>query len=1047
MDDRKPGTKAPEPNAMASGWSLAHALDGATRRTKPKASLSRHLVGYRVARTVDEETSGAAVPHPGVPFDAAAAQTSSEDGALVARAAQAGEASWAHERIALIGRALDEEAKRLAADPEKAGKVAEHLAPLIEQAFAGADAEAPGDYARAIVGRERELLETELLAERAVMSVAATQRAEYTAQQTILADELALLKAQPQRWAATHARRGRSIDDLPLDETRKRALKGATARAQANAAAEGLLQQDASWLLEDLDDPEFASALGADDAARWRSEAETAIGQRADRIAAESAERALLAAADMRATLKRLKDKDDGPLPSQAEVAAALGGDDAARVALAAALKGRKRRYAETSVALMAPADEARWIAAAPDKETRTVREQVVATKRAAVAGNPGRWLMKNSATLKELAKDATDDPAHLPRLIEQYATLRNQVRGRAANDDGTGAIGEDATRTSIDANAEAPLPDEMAAALAEQVLAGETPQARIDALTKTLDGAAGAGSNEDYGAGADADGHTQATSIARQLEALALPEGTAATWAQLSNPYTRRAARIALLGAFAKQIREEEAVLTGEGEDLAIVGEDGEDTLSEDAIGKISEAVESIPQFAFRAPIPLTARQALIRRELDLLVKNGDISRAEADRFLADERLQSFVETELPQDVAAALASGEKSELVDALSIASDYILLGAEKLAELEEEYGWWIRGALFVGRTVIFGPISAFLSGAADVGIEKFLEEYGQEAIEFLIDGAGHLVKGVLPDADDATAQKIAVAGIIAGSLLLGVGSIPKIVRHVAGRFRRSSPNVETTFSNVSQSNDPSNDNLRPHDVSTSDGIQALDEYLDSLSFRKLPSNKSVMNDFLLDPELLDVPLAEKAAIKDHFAYVLLPRAVEIEFATRLGPLVDKAGLQLLSQYRLPIGDSGRHSVPDFMIVRRDPGPVDFDKDVPALLEFIQKDLKAIFEAKSGAGELTGPQRALRRWILSITHGADVRAINMPIGAVSEDSLIRAMSETLHRAHNRIDVANITRVLRVVVKNSNPGLPVWVVMLSGAIALGMLGEESET
>ena len=152
MDDRVPGTMAPEPNSMASGWSLAHALEGASRRASPKASLSRHLVGYRAAAN-----DGAAVPHPGLPFDAEAAQPSPEDAALIARAAQSGEAAWAHERVSLIARALDDEASRLAGDPQKAGKVAEHLAPLIEQAFAGADAEAPGDYARAILGRERAL--------------------------------------------------------------------------------------------------------------------------------------------------------------------------------------------------------------------------------------------------------------------------------------------------------------------------------------------------------------------------------------------------------------------------------------------------------------------------------------------------------------------------------------------------------------------------------------------------------------------------------------------------------------------------------------------------------------------------------------------------------------------------------------------------------------------------------------------------------------------------------------------------------------------------
>ena len=248
MDDRKPGKVAPEPSSMGAGWSLSHALDGATRRAKPKASLSRHLVGHRVA-----------LPAIASSADVAHATHAPEDAALVARSAQAGEAAWAHERVALIGRALDSEARRLAADPAKAGAVAEHLVPMIEKAFAGATAEAPGETARAIVGREREPFESELLSERAVMSVAAKQRAEREARNAALADELAMLKEQPQRWAAAYGRRARAIDDLPIDEKRRKLLKGAAARAQANAAAEGLLQQDANWLLEDLDDPDFAA--------------------------------------------------------------------------------------------------------------------------------------------------------------------------------------------------------------------------------------------------------------------------------------------------------------------------------------------------------------------------------------------------------------------------------------------------------------------------------------------------------------------------------------------------------------------------------------------------------------------------------------------------------------------------------------------------------------------------------------------------------------------------------------------------------------------
>src|SRR5690606_36010948 len=138
-------------------------------------------------------------------------------------------------------------------------------------------------------------------------------------------------------WAAISGRRQRMIDDLPLDAPRKMALKRHVAQAQAGAAAEGLLAQDPSWLLEDLGDSAFADALGDAEAARWRSAAEAAVARRAERIAALSAEHAALAATDMRVVLQQYQNQDDALPPSEAEIAAALGDGTAARDALATA--------------------------------------------------------------------------------------------------------------------------------------------------------------------------------------------------------------------------------------------------------------------------------------------------------------------------------------------------------------------------------------------------------------------------------------------------------------------------------------------------------------------------------------------------------------------------------------------------------------------------------------------------------------------------------------------------------------------------------------
>ncbi len=734
-----------DPIGVGAGWSLSQSLDGALRRAKPKESLSRHLVGHRVALPAAEQ---------GHESDRSPADT-----ALGARAAQSGEAAWAHERVALIGRALDAEAQRLAADPQKAGRVAEHLAPLIEQAFAGALAEAPGEQARAIVDREQEPLETELLAERAVMSVAATQRAEREGRRAALADELAMLKTQPQRWAASHARRGRAIGDLPLDEKRKTALKGVTARAQANAVAEGLLQQDATWLLEDLDDPDFTAALGKDDAARWRSEAEAAVARRAERIAAESAERAQLAASDMRASLKRFKDKDDGPLPPREQVVAALGDEAVADAVLSATLKGRKHRYAIGAAALLASVDEGAWLDAAPDKETRTTRELAVATKRAAVAGNPGRWLMQHSATLKELAKEATDDPAKLPRLVDQYAALRSQVGGRSGEaEDGTNIR----TKPNVGSATDTPLPDAVAADLVEQVLAGETPQARLDSLIETLDGAADGGSTD----GGD---RARADAIARQLETLGLPEGTATRWAQLSEQQTRRSARLGLLGGFAKQIAEEEKILSGEGEEPEIVGEEGDDTIS---LGDI-ETGAFADQHRFEQ----------LRQQVQALVASGAISEETAQRFLADARLNGLASVELPAEAIEALASGDNAAIVDTLSGIADVVLGAAAKFAELEEEYGWLATATFYGVQALIGGPAKAIVGFLIDKGFEKILGDEVAEGMQAGIDVGSAILQKELGIDDKLTADRISSAGILLiATLAGGTGTALRLMRHV-------------------------------------------------------------------------------------------------------------------------------------------------------------------------------------------------------------------------------------------------------------------------
>ncbi|MEX0809521.1 MAG: hypothetical protein WD044_12415, partial [Dongiaceae bacterium] len=206
------GPVASEP----AGWSFTRALDAEAKRARPTTGLARHLSGYRIEPGVvepDGPTKESFADRDAATTDA---PRSPEDEDLIARDAKAGEAAWADTRVSLIERALEAAATRLAKDPATAGKVAENLAPLIEKAFAGAEAEAPGAHARAIVGREREPLESEILAKRAVTSVAARQRADRDARRTTTDGEIAALKADPQRWHAVSGRRQRLIDDLPF---------------------------------------------------------------------------------------------------------------------------------------------------------------------------------------------------------------------------------------------------------------------------------------------------------------------------------------------------------------------------------------------------------------------------------------------------------------------------------------------------------------------------------------------------------------------------------------------------------------------------------------------------------------------------------------------------------------------------------------------------------------------------------------------------------------------------------------------------------------
>ncbi len=1013
MDDPRPGSKlAPEPSALGAGWSLSQSLDGALRHAKPKESLSRHLVGYRVALPEADQTQ--------------VSEYSPDDAALVARATQAGEAAWAHERIALIGRALDEEAQRLAADPQKAGKVAEHLAPLIEKAFAGALAEAPGEQARAIVGREQEPLETELLAERAVMSVAAAQRAEREGRRAALEDELAMLKTQPQRWAAAHGRRARSIDDLPFDGKRKTALKGVAARAQANAAAEGLLQQDAHWLLEDLDDPAFAGALGKDDAARWRSEAETAIARRAERVAAEGAERAQLAAADMRATLKRFKDKDDGPLPPREKIVAALG-VDAANDVLSATLKGRKHRHAIGAAALLAPADEGAWLDAAPDKETRTVRELAVATKGAAVAGNPGRWLMQHSATLKELAKEATDDPVKLPRLADHYAALRNQVSGRAANDADAAPAATDApASTAASAGADspsddAPLPDEVAADLVEQVLAGETPQARLDSLTTILDGAADGGST-------DPDDRARADAIARQLETLGLPTGTATRWAQLSDPQTRRSARLALLGGFAKQIAEEGKILSGESEESEIVGGEGEEPEIVGGEGGDTISIEDLGPIFFPRGMTSDLYKRLIRARVDQLVKTGDVSREEADRFLADEGLTALTEIELPEETATQLYSADNNEVVAALSEFADVVLLGAEKLAELEEKYGWLAEVALRGAQLIVGGPFKTIVSIIVDRGIDAVLNEYGEEAFDRAITFVGDQFTNIF-SINSEDAQKIGAATIFGLLAVTGVASGAvdtfRFARHIVRRFRNQ---LRWAANRPSLENEPFYRD-RPE---TRDAVEVwtskhgterytvtLTKFMESRAFRHLSRR-------------------EKAWLIGMFRQDVLPRTSESYAQRLIGPLAEREDFKMAVHYVVQL-PNGKSTKPDLVLFASSADPDALHRLDP-FLKSVAEGFTAVVEAKGPLQRLTSNQFYLRRAMDEIGRSDSFEVGDLPISEYPPD-LLRESVDVILQRYPDVKPAHAYLLVDELRKHFNPKLPVWQLLAATSGILGLI------
>jgi hypothetical protein len=1012
MDDRVPGTMAPEPNSMAPGWSLTQALEGATRRASPKVSLSRHLVGYRVA-TADDD---AAVPHPGVPFDAAAAQPSPEDAALVARATQAGEASWAHERVSLIGRALDEEAKRLAADPQKAGSVAEHLAPMIEKAFVGAAAEAPGEYARAIVGREREPLETELLTERAVMSVAAKQRAEREARRAALEDELAMLREQPQRWHAISGRRGRAIDDLPFDEKRKTALKVVTARAQANAAAEGLLQQDAGWLLEDLDDPSFAGALGKDDTARWRSAAEEAVARRAETIAAESAERAQLAAVDMRTTLKRFKDKDDGPLPPREQIAAALG-ETAATELLSATLKGRKHRHAIGAAALLASVNEGAWLEAAPDKETRTMRELAVATKRAAVAGNPGRWLMQHSATLKELAQEATDDPAKLPRLVAQYTALRNQVSGRSG-EASTGPYS--GAKPDVGAAAELPpLPDEVAADLFEQVLASETPQARLDSLTTILKGAADGGSDTDDRARADA--------IARQLETLGLPEGTATRWAQLSDPQTRHSARLALLGGFAKQIAEETQILSGEGEEPEIVGEEGEDTIVEEQASHLH----------------------VIRERVIALVENGAIDQQTAARFLDDERLARLDEA-LNVQLRGNPDGPIDQETVNAISEAADWILSATELLAALEKEYGEFVHAVVLGARTAAGGSLKVFLGEVTDRGIDAamswFVDNYYNDAFD-LVSRRLSETYGI----DQETAERWTAAGTIVGitgiGIVVGARDLTKFARHFAGiRIRARGTD--------SEANDPIDPEIvkenqaRLAQLDTSEIIKGSPRLYNQLALiiqngTGRTSSEDIVR-VMEGPEFDGLTQEAKEELARRLSRDIIGLATQDYVTDMARKLSLNRALQIMEDFGIRFDH--RRPEPDLLLTDTGVDTTQLKKFTNVFIDLVKQGRVFLIEIKAGYGKFTGPQTyGYNRMKEAGVENAFLQ-LNVPIRMVPPEFIYRRLDGLI--ATGKLPNPPLDpRLVRQVVENLHQGLdpktPVWVLNTLSVVALATIAE----
>ena len=731
----------------------------------------------------------------------------------------------------------------------------------------------------------------------------------------------------------------------------------------------------------------------------------------------------------MRATLKRFKDKDDGPLPPREIIAASLGSETAADAALAAAHKGRKQRHAEAAVALMAPADETGWIGAAPDKETRTIREWAVATKRASVAGDAGRWLMRHSATLKELAKDATDDPATLPRLADQYAALQNQVSGKAAT-------GKDGAAADTDTAA---LPDAVAADLVEQVLAGETPQARLDVLTNVLDGAAGGSGGAFAHAGAlDADDRTRAEAIARQLEALGLPAGTAERWAQLTDPRNRRSARLALLGGFAKQIAEEQKILSGEvnSEVEDILGDDSHDTLAsgdmELANSRIDRSITPVTddgEPAIDVPTERAARQQAIRDRVEALVASETVDEATAEQFLSDSRLKLLDEvlnTRLEGDPDGPV----DDEMVASISQAADAILLAAETIADLEKEYGSFVQTAIFSARVTTGGLPKVFLGEMYDHGMDSavnwFLENYYGDVLDVI---SGRLSEefGI----DGPTAERWATAGIFATMTGIGVAFGARDMTRFARHFVRSIENRRIWAANRPSLADEPFYQTRSETRNVVETLRSkhgterytvtLTEFLSSEAFKNFdPRRKNLVNAM--------------------FSGTVLPQTLEKHLYGLLSPLMGKERFKLAEQYVISLsGAGGGQVIPDLALIDDaiDPAVI---KRLNPFLESVANGFAAIVEAKGPLQGLSSSQMRLRNDMQEIGRGDSFSIIDLPISEYPPD-LLKQMVDVIIQSRPDVDPEIAYLLVDELRKHFHPKLPVWQLLAATSGILGLI------